>query len=72
MVTDECPDCAVLQPHFDMSPEAGNLVDGGTQPGSGFTAVTFREVSCGFTGNILCQIQTTSSPNFISLLFASS
>jgi len=48
------------------------VVDGGTNPsqGAGFTAVTFRRVSCGFSGNILCQIQTSSNAYFISLLFA--
>lgn len=71
MVTDYCPDCPILQPHFDMSPEASNVVDGGANaPGGGFTAVTFRKVSCGFTSNVLVQINPKSSTFWLSILFA--
>ncbi len=69
MVTDSCPGCPVLQPHFDMSPEAAAQVDNGA-PGGGFTAVTFRKVTCGFAGNVIVQEAAVSSLFFLRLQIA--
>jgi hypothetical protein len=65
-------DCPTNRAHFDMSPEAGNVVDGGLPAGqgAGFTAVTYRKVSCGFTTNVLVQVQPQSTNFFVRLLIA--
>jgi hypothetical protein len=64
-----CPDCAVLGPWFDMSQELADAIDMGAN-GTGNSAVSWREASCEYTTNVLCEVQNISlSSYFMRLVF---
>jgi len=69
MITDHCPDCPTLQPHFDCSPEAAAILTGG-HSNLGFMSNSFRKVACDVVGNVKVQFKTGSSSYFVGLLFA--
>eukprot|EP00727_Mastigamoeba_balamuthi_P010121 m51a1_g5731 hypothetical protein (545) ;mRNA; r:1133463-1136870 len=65
MVTDHCPDCANIIPHFDLSVQASDkLLDPLTKAGT--TNVTFRMVSCDVTGPIRIKLKSTTSEWYTS------
>ena len=63
---DQCPECA--NTHFDLNPAAMNLIVADGLAGTcGVIELSFRRVSCEYTGNIIIRAKSGTSENWYGL-----